>query len=105
VEKGKEYIILQDDERRTIQVNRLIFQKNDVRQIVLYWYQSAGRIVQSEYAQRIYLVLDALFFNRTDGALVRVSAPLNGPLDELVEDQKGFIGMMYPYLKRSFAEM
>jgi EpsI family protein len=46
------------------------------RQLVLYWYQSHGRIIASEYRARMYMVLDALRMNRTDAALVRVSTPV-----------------------------
>jgi EpsI family protein len=43
---------------------------------VLYWYQSRGRIVGSEYWSKIYLVLDAARYNRTDAALVRLVVPV-----------------------------
>ena len=43
---------------------------------MLYWYQSRGRVVGSEYWSKIYLVLDAARYNRTDAALVRVVVPV-----------------------------
>lgn len=59
-----------------IEVNRYIVQKGLERQLVLYWYQSHGRVVASEYRSRLYLIHDAIRLNRTDGSLVRVIAPI-----------------------------
>ena len=55
-----------------IEINRVTIQKSGVNQVVLYWYQSQGRVVASEYMGKIYTVLDALRTNRTDAALIRV---------------------------------
>jgi EpsI family protein len=59
-----------------VAVNRYLIQKGIDRQLVLYWYQSHGRVVASEYWAKYYLIRDALRLNRTDGALVRVVAPI-----------------------------
>ena len=53
-------------------VNELIIEKGIEHQLVLYWYQSHGRVVASEYWGKTYLVLDALRLNRTDGSMIRV---------------------------------
>jgi EpsI family protein len=59
-----------------LRVNQYIIQKDLSRQLVLYWYQSQGRVIANEYSAKFYLVWDALSKNRTDGALVRVIAPI-----------------------------
>ena len=59
-------------------VNRYVIQKGLDRQLVLYWYQSHGRIIASESWGKIALVTDAVRLNRTDAAVVRVTAPLPG---------------------------
>ncbi len=56
-------------------VNRYIIQKGRERQVVLYWYQSQGRVVASDYWSKAYLVLDSIRRHRTDAALVRVIVP------------------------------
>ena len=61
-----------------IEVNRLLVEKGLDRQVVLYWYQGRGRVVASEYRSKLYTVLDAMRYNRTDAALVRVLAPVAG---------------------------
>ena len=61
---------------RDMEVNRYVVQKGLDRQLVLYWYQSHGRVVASEYVSRLYLINDAIRLNRTDGSMVRVIAPI-----------------------------
>ena len=63
---------------RPVEVNRYLIRKGLDRQLVLYWYQSHGRVVASEYWSKFYLIRDAVRFNRTDGALVRVIVPIAG---------------------------
>lgn len=56
-------------------VNLYVIEKGLDRQLVLYWYQSHGRIIASEYWAKFYMVRDALRLNRTDSALVRIVTP------------------------------
>jgi EpsI family protein len=53
-------------------VNELVIEKGIEHQLVLYWYQSHGRVIASEYWGKTFLVLDALRMNRTDGSMIRV---------------------------------
>ena len=55
-------------------INEYIIEKQGQRQLVLYWYQSHGRVIASEYWAKLYMVLDAIHLHRTDGALVRVTS-------------------------------
>jgi len=61
---------------KDIEVNRYVVQKGLQRQMVLYWYQSHGRVVASEYTSRLLLINDAIRMNRTDGSMVRVISPI-----------------------------
>jgi len=63
-------------------VNRFLIQKGLERQLVLYWYQGRGRVVGNEYMSKIYLVMDAARYNRTDAAIVRVVVPVPGTSSE-----------------------
>ena len=71
-----------------IQVNRITIQKGTVSQVVLYWYQSQGRVIAGEYMGKIYTVLGAMRTNRTDAALVRIISPIqdNTPLKAQAEE-------------------
>lgn len=89
--------------RRTIEVNRVIIAKGLDRQVVLYWYQSHRRVVASEYWGKIYGVYDAIRLNRTDAALVRVTAPVlePGPEGAAAAEREGvaFIEDAFPLLE------
>jgi EpsI family protein len=74
-----------------IRVNQYIVAKGPSRDVVMYWYQSHGRVVASEYAAKIYVVADALRYNRTDTALVRVVVPITGNDDDAVRVARDFI--------------
>jgi EpsI family protein len=68
--------------RRDIEVNRFVIQKGLDRQLVLYWYQSHGRVVASEYWGKFYLVADAVQSSRSDTAIVRVVTPITAATPE-----------------------
>jgi EpsI family protein len=88
--------------KRSIEVNRVEIVKGLDRQLVLYWYQSHGRVVASEYWGKAYSVYDAIRFNRTDAALVRVIAPVaDGGRDEVFRAEReavAFIESVFPLL-------
>lgn len=60
----------------SIRINRYVIEKGVDRQVVLYWYQSHGRVVASEYWSKAFMIYDATRLNRTDAALVRVISPV-----------------------------
>jgi len=68
------------------QVGEYIIANGTTKQFVIYWYQAHGRSVAGEYMAKIYMVLDAIRMNRTDGALVRVITPISS--DENISDAK-----------------
>jgi hypothetical protein len=42
----------------------------------LYWYQSHNRVIASEYFAKFWLVADAIRYNRSDTALVKIVVPV-----------------------------
>lgn len=54
------------------EVNFVIIQKGGEKQAVIYWYQNRGRIIASEYREKIYLVLDSVIKRRRDGSFIRI---------------------------------
>jgi EpsI family protein len=81
-------------------INRYVIEKGLDRQVVLYWYQSHGRVIASEYWGKVFLVLDALRLNRTDGALVRIMAPVLTTEAEAERDALEFARTLAPLLGR-----
>jgi EpsI family protein len=62
--------------RPAIEVNRYVVARGDSKSLVLYWYQSRDRVVASEYKAKFFVVADAIRYNRSDTALVRVLVPV-----------------------------
>ncbi len=84
-----------------IEANRYLIAKGDSRSLVYYWYQSRDRSVANEYKAKYYVVEDAIRYNRTDTALVRVVIALQNneqipAADKVVRD---FIVKTYPSLR------
>lgn len=65
-------------------VNRVLIRKGTQDQIVYYWFEERGTPIANEYLKKWMLFKDALFLNRTDGSLVRVTTPVMS--DETLED-------------------
>jgi EpsI family protein len=82
-----------------IEVNRYLIQKDQYQQLVLYWYQSHGQVVASEVEAKIQLVKNAIFHNRTDGALIRIISPVSGNVEETFEHMAAYVRAMYPLLR------
>jgi EpsI family protein len=76
-----------------LKVNRVIIQNGDNKQLVYYWFQQRGRNITNEYLVKWYIFWDALTRNRTDGALVRLTAlaPSSRDLAEVDELLADFI--------------
>lgn len=84
---------------RDVVVNRYLIRKGLDQQIVLYWYQAHDRVVASEYWAKYYLIRDAMRMNRTDGALVRVTAPVLATGEAAAEETaKSFVRALFPRL-------
>jgi EpsI family protein len=82
-----------------IRVNRYVIEKGLDRQVVLYWYQGRGRVVANEYKNKALLMWDAARFNRTNGGLVRVIAPVTGSVADASASAGRFATALLPYLK------
>jgi EpsI family protein len=88
-----------------IRVNRYIIQKGDAKALSLYWYQSRERVVASEYTAKVFVVADALRYNRTDTSLVRVWVPMNERDDQTATNiatdfVQSFFATLHEYLPR-----
>lgn len=62
--------------------HRVIIQRGEDRQIVLYWYQTPTRVEGDEYRSKLHLVMDAFTSRRNDAALVRIVVPIDPRLEK-----------------------
>ncbi len=83
---------------RSIRVNEYLLAKGENRQLVYYWYQSRNRVIANEYEDRFFMIVDSLFKRRSDGALVRISGPVQD-LRHARKLQQEFIRALYPILR------
>jgi EpsI family protein len=93
-------IVAPDTSSGMIKANKLIVEKGAQKQIVLYWFQSRGRFIASEYMQKIYLVIDSITKRRTDGSFIRLTTPVgDGNQEKAIEDLKSFSTLLIPVLQ------
>jgi EpsI family protein len=85
-----------------LQVNRTLIELGDQRQLVYYWFQQRGRIINNEFVVKWYLFWDALTRHRTDGAMIRLITPLPVSSSEADADRRltDFASRVAPMLPR-----
>lgn len=84
-----------------IEVNRYVVAKGAQQSVVVYWYQGRSRVIASEYTARIYLVADALRYNRTDVSLVKITVPmLDGETEAATAIAVDMAQASFPVLER-----
>lgn len=57
-------------------VNRAIIQKGEARMMAFYWFEQHGRHVAWDFEAKLMLLWDGVMLGRTDGALVRLTTPI-----------------------------
>ncbi len=87
-----------------VEVNRMIVQRGIDKLLVLYRYQGHGRVVASDYWQKVYTVVDAIRLNRSDGSMVRIMVPIDsrfpGSEREAESAALDFAGRLVPVIDR-----
>lgn len=88
-------------ERATpITVNRYVVARGENQSVVLYWYQARDRVIASEYAAKFYTMEDAIRYNRSDTALVRVVVGVDGgDTERAIETATEFVKSFFTPLK------
>jgi EpsI family protein len=80
-------------------VNYYLIQKDRQMQVVIYWFQAQGTVVAGELDAKIAMVSSAILKNRTDGALVRISSPVQGTLQETTDSLVRYVQSLQPVLR------
>ena len=71
-------ITIRPEGRSSFIANRYIIQNGDHKELLVYWYQGRGRSMASEYWGKVYTVVDSVRLRRSDGAMVRITTPVQG---------------------------
>jgi EpsI family protein len=56
----------------TFTANKFIIENGMYKEVMIYWYQGRGRIVASEYQDKVYTVVDSVLRRRSDSSMVRI---------------------------------
>lgn len=73
---------------RQMTFNRLLIENRNHRQLVYYWYDQRGRKIANEFTMKFWLLFDAVFKNRSDGAMVRLMTPITDETGVAAADAK-----------------
>jgi EpsI family protein len=83
----------------TININKYVVSQGDEESVVLYWYQSQGRVIADEFAAKFYLIADSIRRHRSDTSLVRVVVPVHGITRERANKMAvDFVQASYPVI-------
>jgi EpsI family protein len=77
--------------------NRFVVARGDEKSVVLYWYQSHGRIISDEFAAKFWLIADSIRYHRSDSALVKIVVPVRGgDVEGATKTATDFVQAVYP---------
>jgi EpsI family protein len=82
-----------------VTVNKYSINHGGDRRVVLYWYQSKGRIIASEYLGKLLLARDTLMQDSTAGSIVRIIVP---DRPGTVEEARKLATALAPDVQRCF---
>jgi len=96
------YVDITAGDGKPYRVGEYVISNGGDKQFVIYWYQAHGRSIANEYAAKAYMIADAIRFNRTDGALIRVITPIlpTEPEDTARDRAIRFTSRLAPMLSR-----
>jgi EpsI family protein len=85
-----------------VEANRYIVARGNEKSLVLYWYQTFNRTIASEYEAKFYTALDAIRYNRSDTAVVKVTIPVQDGNEQratelAVKFVQSFFDQLTPY--------
>lgn len=72
---------------RAFPVKAMLMEQAGSRILANFWFEQRGRLITSEYLNKMYLLWDSIVLNRTDGALIRAEMYLH-PDQTMDEGQK-----------------
>jgi EpsI family protein len=82
---------------KSIHINQFVVANGEDESVVLYWYQSQGRVIADEFAAKFYLIEDSIRRHRSDTSLVRVVVPVrNETTQKAKQTAIDFVQAVYP---------
>jgi EpsI family protein len=87
----------------TREANRLVISDGTARQLMFYWFETRGGAIRSEFGLKFDLVKNALTFQPTDAAIIRLTVPMetNDTIDSATQRVIRFFSVVYPDIGRA----
>ena len=85
----------------TVRVNNYSIAREGEHMLVLYWYQSKGRIIAKEYTAKLLLARDALLKKSTAASIVRIIVP---DKPGSFQEARSFASELIPQIQRCFGQ-
>lgn len=102
VDKSSSQSVPSGDGSSKILANRLVFQRNNDRILVLYWYMQQGEPERSQLGGVMTTLWRSIFERRSDGCLIRLSAPVIGSEKKTVSELMAFARHAVPLLVQNY---
>ncbi len=88
--------LIQFPDSQLIVANRLLIQKENHKQVVLYWYKAGNRYTPNYYKQQFNIITQQIMGMKIKSALIRFSIQFDDDNDRSVEYLKEFIRDIQP---------
>jgi len=84
-------------------VNRLVITERNSRQLMLYWFETRGGAIRSEFGLKWDLMRNALLLRPTDAALIRLNTPISDSesIDQATGRVIAWLEKFYPSVERA----
>lgn len=83
---------------RTLNLVRSVYGLGDTRQLLLYWFDVQGRILNDEYSLKLWETLGSLTKGRRDASFIRIAVPFERDEDKAYALGLKFVRDMLPIL-------
>lgn len=85
-----------------LKVNRTVIQRGKQKRLVYYWFKQRDRILTNDKQIKLYLFVDSVQKNRSDGSLLRVITEIGNQESDTDADQRlqVFLDLIYPNINR-----
>jgi EpsI family protein len=98
VAAGTEVRTLEFEGHRPINVMQAVYQRNEAKEVFLYWYQMKDTTITNEYLLKLQMVYNSLKYRRNDAAFIRLSAPVRTTVADAVSSIEAFMEDFVPLL-------
>jgi len=88
-----------DQGSEKLQVVRAVYQKDEHKELYLYWYQVKGTTLSDEYSLKLAEILNSFLYSRRDSAFIRISVPFEADEARAVEAGERFAREFYPVIQ------